>query len=168
MYSNLGIHWASSVPAFLALACVPFPFIFWKYGPAIRARCKYAAEAAAFLQKMQNQAQEDETTEEEGIQSEDAADKEKEYREEREEEEQEAIDYSYEPAEQQPQFERIRTMQSRPSVAMTRMKSYEGNPFDLDRINTKESFRWETRSAESGRPGGLSRTNSKASRTSRK
>lgn len=52
MYDNLGIHWASSVPAFLALMCVPFPFLFYKYGPAIRARCKYAAEAAAIMARM--------------------------------------------------------------------------------------------------------------------
>jgi hypothetical protein len=53
MYANLGIHWASSVPAFLALACVPFPFLFYKYGAAIRKRCKFAAEAAEMLEKMQ-------------------------------------------------------------------------------------------------------------------
>ncbi|KAF2993273.1 hypothetical protein E8E13_001691 [Curvularia kusanoi] len=53
MYADLGIHWASSIPAFLALACVPFPFLFYKYGAAIRERCKFAAEAAAFLKKMQ-------------------------------------------------------------------------------------------------------------------
>ena len=45
MYDGLGIHWASSIPAFLALACVPFPFLFFKYGPAIRRRCKFAKEA---------------------------------------------------------------------------------------------------------------------------
>jgi len=45
MYNGLGIHWASSVPAFLALACVPFPFLFWKLGPRIRAKCKYSREA---------------------------------------------------------------------------------------------------------------------------
>jgi len=45
MYKNLGIHWASSIPAFLALMCVPFPFLFYRYGSAIRKRCKYAAEA---------------------------------------------------------------------------------------------------------------------------
>ena len=45
MYEGLGIHWASSIPAFLALACVPFPYLLYKYGPAIRKRCKYAAEA---------------------------------------------------------------------------------------------------------------------------
>jgi hypothetical protein len=52
MYADLGIHWASSIPAFLALACVPFPFLFYKYGAAIRQRCKFAAEAAALLEKM--------------------------------------------------------------------------------------------------------------------
>jgi hypothetical protein len=42
MYEHLGIHWASSVPAFMSLACVPLPFVFWKYGAAIRRRCVYA------------------------------------------------------------------------------------------------------------------------------
>jgi hypothetical protein len=55
MYADLGIHWASSIPAFLALACVPFPFLFYKYGATIRLRCKFAAEAAAYLEKMQAQ-----------------------------------------------------------------------------------------------------------------
>jgi hypothetical protein len=52
MYQNLGIHWASSIPAFLALMCVPFPFLFYKYGEAIRLKCKFAAEAAAALERM--------------------------------------------------------------------------------------------------------------------
>ncbi|KAI1344293.1 major facilitator superfamily transporter [Xylariaceae sp. FL0016] len=52
MYTNLGIHWASSIPAFLAVACLPFPFLFYKYGETIRMRCKYAAEAADVLMKM--------------------------------------------------------------------------------------------------------------------
>lgn len=42
MYNRLGIHWASMIPAFLALACAPFPYIFYCYGPGIRKRCKYA------------------------------------------------------------------------------------------------------------------------------
>ncbi|CAF1255392.1 unnamed protein product [Adineta steineri] len=45
MFNTLGIHWASCIPAFLALVCVPFPFLFYKYGAKIRQRCKYAAEA---------------------------------------------------------------------------------------------------------------------------
>jgi hypothetical protein len=68
MYQNLGIHWASSIPAFLALACVPFPFMFYKYGDKIRMKCRYAAEAAKMLQGMRggdgNERREDEDEEE--------------------------------------------------------------------------------------------------------
>jgi hypothetical protein len=60
MYADLGIHWASSVPAFLALACVPFPFFFYKYGTSIRSRCKYAAQAAHIMEDMRNAARETE------------------------------------------------------------------------------------------------------------
>lgn len=56
MYRNLGLHWASSIPAFLALGCMPFPYLFWKYGGQIRLRCKYAAEAAHMLELMRKKA----------------------------------------------------------------------------------------------------------------
>ena len=59
MYKDLGIHWASSIPAFLALACVPCPFLFYKYGAAIRSKCKYASEAAAVLETMRAQHRDD-------------------------------------------------------------------------------------------------------------
>ena len=52
MYENLGNQWASSVPAFLVLACVPFPFLFYKYGSQIRSKCKYSLEAAKVLETM--------------------------------------------------------------------------------------------------------------------
>jgi len=52
MYRNLGIHWASAVPGFLALACLPFPFLFYKYGASIRAKCKYTQQAETLLQEM--------------------------------------------------------------------------------------------------------------------
>lgn len=52
MYENLGIHWASCVPAFLALACVPFPFVLYKKGLAIRKYCKYSAQSEAFVQSL--------------------------------------------------------------------------------------------------------------------
>ncbi|KAF9872692.1 MFS multidrug transporter [Colletotrichum karsti] len=65
MYENLGIHWASSIPAFLALACLPFPFLFYKYGHIIRAKCSYAAEAAAVLERMRKT--HEETTEDEAM-----------------------------------------------------------------------------------------------------
>ncbi|KAI1412818.1 MFS general substrate transporter [Hypoxylon sp. FL1857] len=51
MYRNLGIHWASSVPAFLSLALMPFPLIFYRYGAAIRSKCRYAAQAADYLKQ---------------------------------------------------------------------------------------------------------------------
>lgn len=43
MYEGLGIHWASSIPAFLSVLCMPLPFLFYRYGDRIRQRCKYAA-----------------------------------------------------------------------------------------------------------------------------
>jgi multidrug resistance protein len=52
MYASLGIHWASSISAFLALACLPFPFLFYKYGEPIRLKCKYAAQAAQIMKDM--------------------------------------------------------------------------------------------------------------------
>ncbi|CAF1061071.1 unnamed protein product [Adineta steineri] len=52
MFNNLGIHWASCIPAFLALVCVPFPFLFYKYGPKIRTKCKYAAEVEEMKQNV--------------------------------------------------------------------------------------------------------------------
>ena len=57
MYTNLGIHWASSIPAFLALACVSFPFVFYKYEYRIRLKCKYAAQAAAALEDIRGKAE---------------------------------------------------------------------------------------------------------------
>ncbi|KAH8817382.1 MFS transporter [Xylogone sp. PMI_703] len=52
MYEKLGNQWASSIPAFLVLGCLPFPFLFNKYGPQIRSKCKYASEAAKLLEMM--------------------------------------------------------------------------------------------------------------------
>jgi MFS family permease len=55
MFHNLGIHWASSIPAFLTLACLPFPFVMYRYGAAIRLKCKYAKEAAILIAQMHAQ-----------------------------------------------------------------------------------------------------------------
>lgn len=57
MYANLGVQWASSIPAFLALACVPAPFLFYKYGPVIRQHCPYTAESARVIDAMNAQRQ---------------------------------------------------------------------------------------------------------------
>ena len=48
-----GIHWGPAIGGLLALICLPFPFIFYKYGARIRANCKYASEANNMLLQMQ-------------------------------------------------------------------------------------------------------------------
>ncbi|ROW15670.1 hypothetical protein VPNG_02144 [Cytospora leucostoma] len=158
MYDNIGIHWASSVPAFLALGCVPFPFLFYKYGPAIRVRCKYAAEAQAFLDRIRTQgapAQDDEAESNSTVvgDEEPVATRTHSHTQAREAElEAEAFDYSYGDETGQPEFAAIRpsggdalhqtaTHRSRAaSIASVRNGVYEANPFDIDRVNTHESF----------------------------
>ncbi|KAM7199745.1 major facilitator superfamily transporter [Naviculisporaceae sp. PSN 640] len=41
MYTNLGIGWATSIFAIIALALMPVPWVFFKFGKQIRARSKY-------------------------------------------------------------------------------------------------------------------------------
>lgn len=59
MYHGLGNQWASSIPAFLTVVCMPFPFLFYKYGRTIRSRCKYAALSEEYMQKLQQGSKED-------------------------------------------------------------------------------------------------------------
>ncbi|KAJ5088275.1 hypothetical protein N7456_011891 [Penicillium angulare] len=42
MYNNLGYHWATSLLAFLTLAMLPFPYIFFRYGSRIRKKSRFA------------------------------------------------------------------------------------------------------------------------------
>jgi hypothetical protein len=56
MFKNLGIHWASSIPAFLTVACLPFPFVIYKHGATIRMKCKYAKEASILIARMRAEA----------------------------------------------------------------------------------------------------------------
>ncbi|PIL23769.1 MFS general substrate transporter [Ganoderma sinense ZZ0214-1] len=44
LYGNLGDSWACSVFAFLATACMPVPFLFYKYGSWIRSKSKWALQ----------------------------------------------------------------------------------------------------------------------------
>ncbi|KAJ6011928.1 hypothetical protein N7499_013101 [Penicillium canescens] len=139
MYENLGIHWASSIPAFLSLACVPFPFIFYKYGAHIRKRCTYAAEADAFMQRLaqKNQAQ-------------------VEVRTEKEEESGKMAPNAVLPDEvDSSDDDTLSTVPSRGTIArhasrasrqsgrsmhrVTTATQYEENPYDLDLVNTKQS-----------------------------
>jgi hypothetical protein len=42
MYGDLGIHWAPSLLAFIALAMGVIPFAFIRYGDALAKRSRYA------------------------------------------------------------------------------------------------------------------------------
>ncbi|CAP93898.1 hypothetical protein E8E15_007726 [Penicillium rubens] len=136
MYQNLGIHWASSIPAFLALACVPFPFLFYKYGPAIRTRCKFAAQSDAFMRKLQEQV----TTapaEEEKVEYD---------RTEAPAPEGSLSSESQDGVEELPSTERIRSRahsvaSTRTAGSLARSVTYEGNPYDIDRVHTRDSFK---------------------------
>jgi len=130
MYQNLGIHWASSIPALLAFLCVPMPFLFYKFGPTIREKCKFAAESAAFMQRMKKEQEEDndEDEDEEGGKNAGAESDDTVTGEDKEDEEKE------------PEFAPIRTMQSRRTLRRAE-SGYDSSPFDLDRVNTRESFK---------------------------
>lgn len=142
MYDSLGIHWASSVPAFLAVACIPLPFLFYKYGASIRQKCKYAAESEAFMEKMRNQvaarAQQKESAA--GGESVDSS--------------RTATLTAEEDAEDEPRFAEMKTeketdnplkkvatgrsTKSRRSVNLA--EEFYDNPYEIDRVHTRESF----------------------------
>ncbi len=42
MYQNLGVHWALTLVGCLSLLMTPVPFIFYKYGAAIRKKSRSA------------------------------------------------------------------------------------------------------------------------------
>ena len=42
MYENLGVHWTLTLMACLGAVMAPVPYIFYRYGPAIRAKSRYA------------------------------------------------------------------------------------------------------------------------------
>ncbi|KAI1411114.1 MFS general substrate transporter [Hypoxylon sp. FL1857] len=140
MYRDLGIHWASSIPAFLALACVPFPFLFYKYGAAVRKRCKFAAQSAAFVARLAeaqagtSSGQEESEEEKQGE------------RNARENEKPESVDDSESGIAGLPPSQELhrRTNSWGTSDAhgrpLSRSRTYEGNPYDIDRVNTRESF----------------------------
>lgn len=43
MYKKLGYQWATSLLAFLTLAMMPFPYLFFKYGKILRGRSRFAS-----------------------------------------------------------------------------------------------------------------------------
>lgn len=181
MYHRLGAEWASSLTAFLALACMPFPFLFWKYGRPIREKCKYAAQAANFMKALQNQSNNAGDKKNEGAAS-----------PEQDEQLQEALDMSYEDEEADREKEKRRRESVRHEAGsdttikeddldhehehvrevrggfaemksekdaersggedrlrLQKTQSYSGNPFDIDRIATRDSFPGEDRLSRS-------------------
>ncbi|EAW14021.1 MFS transporter [Aspergillus clavatus NRRL 1] len=137
LYSGLGIHWASSIPAFLALACVPIPIVFYVYGARIRKRCRYAAEAEAFMQRLAQSSNPPEVQRDGLVREKPAA-------------EVEAVGVD---VESDSEADSLSTMSS--SSGPTRRASrasrgsgrslgrvatqYEENPYDIDRVNTRSS-----------------------------
>ncbi|PGG95227.1 hypothetical protein GX51_08302 [Blastomyces parvus] len=134
MYEDLGIHWASTIPAFLALACVPFPFIFYKYGAAIRRRCKFAAEADEFMRKLQAGSQQGEGKKDEpgSDQAEGTG-----HRKSSESASESELEVSGRGGEKLNHRDRTASV----SLGLSRVVSeYEGNPYDIDRVNTRQSI----------------------------
>ncbi|CZR35863.1 putative mfs-multidrug-resistance transporter [Fusarium proliferatum ET1] len=115
MYDKLGLHWASTIPAFLALVCVPFPYLFYIYGARIRTHCKFAAESDAFMQSLkQAQNQREQESEEQDTITED---------------ERTVIDDGV-----------ISFNHRRTSSVHGPSSLYDGNPYDIDRVHTRDSF----------------------------
>ncbi|KAJ6172069.1 hypothetical protein N7470_001136 [Penicillium chermesinum] len=145
MYQNLGIHWASSIPAFLSLACVPLPFLFYKYGARIRKHCTFAAEADAFMQKLAEKNQAANRPEERS--EEKAEERPEEKAEEKSEGDNDSGDIS--------ETDSLSTVPSRVSLGRRASRAsrqsgrsmrrtvtatqYEENLFDLDLVNTRNS-----------------------------
>lgn len=59
LYHAIGNVWASAMMAFIALAGVPIPYIFWRYGPYIRRNSKYAPGHAPAKQPDEDQVEAD-------------------------------------------------------------------------------------------------------------
>lgn len=178
MYQNLGINWASSVPAFLALACVPFPFLFYKYGATIREKCKYAAQAKAFLLKLQGGGAQDAEKNEKDESDHPSSESEKGHEAGLGGEHDRTDSHGQNgTADDEHRFEEIKTGPSQATrthaarssndtataddVALQRTRSYQGNPFHIDRVATRESFRERSnrspsvKSGKSGKSGKL-------------
>ncbi|KAL6708520.1 hypothetical protein ACN47E_002783 [Coniothyrium glycines] len=148
MYASLGIHWASSVPAFLALACIPLPFLFYKYGASIRKKSKYAAQADAFMQRIRAQQAARAANAAVGSDDEDTSRSatlraEEEVEEEAHTEEQtgrfQALKTEKEA--ESDDLKKVRTGRSTRSRRSVRHgDDYYDNPYEIDRVNTRDSF----------------------------
>jgi DHA1 family multidrug resistance protein-like MFS transporter len=48
MYEGMGVNWASTLIGGIALLMMPIPFLFYKYGPRIRARSQFSPSKVSF------------------------------------------------------------------------------------------------------------------------
>lgn len=152
MFQNLGIHWASSIPAFLALGCVPFPFLFFKYGAQIRAKCVYAAQSDAVMRKLIAQRQQQQQLGASGKVGERVEDKEADTPATRASEEATGstqqqtanVTASEEERDEARGLERVKTAKSTKSIRSVRSRAeaadYQVGPYDLDLVNTHTSI----------------------------
>ncbi|KAF9639434.1 Major facilitator superfamily [Lasiodiplodia theobromae] len=143
---TVGWRWVEGVMAI-------FTGVLWLYGPAIRARCKYAAQAAAFLEKLRGQAAE-QSPDEDSV-----SDAETQKEDEtvsspstshHQHEQREPVDESLEDDDHKEDEGRFAAIKTQPnqlhkthtnaSTRTARSVTYEANPFDIDRVNTHESF----------------------------
>jgi hypothetical protein len=145
MYRNLGIHWASMIPAFLSLVCAIFPFMLYKYGATIRKKCKYSAQADAFMEQMRARA----AAQAQGASAAQSENSSRTALGVEDEVVQDAFG-----GQTEPHFEEMKTGQEahnglekvntarthRSSRRGSNVEDYEVNPYDIDRVNTRESF----------------------------
>ena len=152
MYRDLGIHWASSVPAFLALACLPAPFILYKYGAAIRKRCTYSAQAERAMAELRQKATATNTEKTISDENPDSVDIEKQDFTQRKASQTSGSATSDAATEtDEPRFEPIRpsTRDRRRSNSLSLVRTqslaeaaeYDANPYDIDRVHTNASVR---------------------------
>lgn len=125
MYHNLGIHWASCIPAFLSVACIPFPIIFYIYGPRIRKRCTYAAEAEAFMQRLTAKHQVEQAQPAQERKKEDSSDSDSDSTDSS------SADFS---------VGIRRSRRGSQASRRTTATQYEENPYNIDRVNTHQSL----------------------------
>jgi DHA1 family multidrug resistance protein-like MFS transporter len=48
MYEGMGVNWASTLIGGIALMLLPIPFLFYKYGPRIRAKSRFSPSPVRF------------------------------------------------------------------------------------------------------------------------
>ncbi|KAJ5925150.1 hypothetical protein N7454_007789 [Penicillium verhagenii] len=137
MYNNLGIHWASSIPAFLSLVCIPFPFIFYKYGAQIRQRCTYAAEADRFMQKLAEKNQK-ETVQEKETETETVV-PDTDLQDDSDTDTLSTVPSRISIGRRMSRASRASRQSGRSLNRVATATQYEENPYDLDLVNTRQS-----------------------------